>query len=493
MEKTSDNQQAVVDPLGAEGFQLGPWQVFPSLGLLVHGGQRIRLEPKVMSLLEHLAQAAPQPLSREQLMAALWPQQIVGDDALARCVLKLRRALADDARAPTYLETIPKRGYRLLQSPASLTELSAVSRPDLRAVHGPGQQLEAPQQRPVEDALQPIWPGWQVALLSGLSVLLALAFLWQDVRVVQGVLGTVARQSSGQGMAGFAAWSAAEPIPTDPQLALQRADDYYYQFERQTNEAAAQLYQSLLEQQDSLPAATVAAAKAGLASVLVQRVIRWPTGAPEVPREQQSLSAARAQGRTASPWARASLDQARQLVADALLLAQQAPPLARARIEKTAGLIAALEGRLDEAEAHYLAALMLVPDLWEARLNLGEVAQMQGQLDRALQSYQQAYTSMKAQYFEQPQRIGPWLAALGVLIAELAQQQGAAQVAVQWYREVLSIAPLHPQATAGLAAELHRRGETGQARDLCAELILRIGPNKECQAFMPARRRPERP
>jgi tetratricopeptide (TPR) repeat protein len=49
----------------------------------------------------------------------VWPGVVVGDEALTQAIIKLRRALGDDPRAPRYVETIPKRGYRLVASEPS--------------------------------------------------------------------------------------------------------------------------------------------------------------------------------------------------------------------------------------------------------------------------------------------------------------------------------------------------------------------------------------
>lgn len=67
-----------------------------------------------MALLVHLADHAGHTVSREALFRALWPGVIVGDDTLTQVVIKLRKALGDSARNPSYIQTVPKRGYRLL-------------------------------------------------------------------------------------------------------------------------------------------------------------------------------------------------------------------------------------------------------------------------------------------------------------------------------------------------------------------------------------------
>jgi TolB-like protein/DNA-binding winged helix-turn-helix (wHTH) protein/Tfp pilus assembly protein PilF len=68
----------------------------------------------VAEVLVHLAQRAGQVVSRDELLSAVWPGVVVGDDALTQAVIKLRKALGDDARRPEYIETLAKRGYRLI-------------------------------------------------------------------------------------------------------------------------------------------------------------------------------------------------------------------------------------------------------------------------------------------------------------------------------------------------------------------------------------------
>lgn len=81
---------------------------------LKRGDEIVRLEPKVMGVLNHLAAHAGEVVSRDDLLDAVWPDVIVTENVLSRCVSELRRALGDDPRNPTLIETIPKAGYRLL-------------------------------------------------------------------------------------------------------------------------------------------------------------------------------------------------------------------------------------------------------------------------------------------------------------------------------------------------------------------------------------------
>jgi adenylate cyclase len=106
-----DHPQAGVD---RAPLQIGQWRVDPALNELRRGDESLRLEPKAIEVLVFLAHRAGRVVGRDELLAALWPGVVVGDDTLTQAVIKLRRALGDDARAPAYIETVSKRGYRLI-------------------------------------------------------------------------------------------------------------------------------------------------------------------------------------------------------------------------------------------------------------------------------------------------------------------------------------------------------------------------------------------
>ena len=97
-----------------KSVKVGSWIVHPSLNSMSCEGRTVRLEPKVMGVLLCLAQHPGETLSKEQLFQAVWPNIIVTEDVLKRCIGELRRAFDDDAREPRIIETISKRGYRLV-------------------------------------------------------------------------------------------------------------------------------------------------------------------------------------------------------------------------------------------------------------------------------------------------------------------------------------------------------------------------------------------
>ncbi|MCH5376522.1 MAG: winged helix-turn-helix domain-containing protein, partial [Planctomycetes bacterium] len=95
-------------------IRIGEWEASPSLNLLRRGETTTHLEPKAMELLCFLARRRGEVVSRDELLATLWQGLVVGDDALTQAVIKLRKALGDNPREPTYIQTVPKRGYRLV-------------------------------------------------------------------------------------------------------------------------------------------------------------------------------------------------------------------------------------------------------------------------------------------------------------------------------------------------------------------------------------------
>ena len=93
---------------------IGEWWADRTTNELGRSGATVRIEPKAMEVLMVLADHAGRAVSREHLLATVWPGVVVGDEVLTQSVIKLRRALGDNPRSPSYIETISKRGYRLV-------------------------------------------------------------------------------------------------------------------------------------------------------------------------------------------------------------------------------------------------------------------------------------------------------------------------------------------------------------------------------------------
>ena len=91
--------------------------VLPELNTIGTGSAQVHVEPKVMAVLLELVKCQGEIVSKARLMESVWGGVFVCEDVVTNAVSMLRRALGDDAKRPALIQTISKRGYRLL-SPA---------------------------------------------------------------------------------------------------------------------------------------------------------------------------------------------------------------------------------------------------------------------------------------------------------------------------------------------------------------------------------------
>jgi DNA-binding winged helix-turn-helix (wHTH) protein len=117
----TDETSAQPDP-----FRVGDWLVEPTLNRLSRGDRVVRLDLKAMELLVFLAGHAGEMLSKQRLVDSVWQVEAIADGTLTHAVAQLRKSLGDNARSPTYIETIPKRGYRLI-APVRTSEVATTS------------------------------------------------------------------------------------------------------------------------------------------------------------------------------------------------------------------------------------------------------------------------------------------------------------------------------------------------------------------------------
>ena len=97
-------------------FRLGEWLVEPSLNRLSRGDTTIQLELKVMDVLVCLAERAGEVVPRREIVDTVWATEFIADNTLTHAITELRNAFDDDARNPSFIEMIHRRGYRLIAS-----------------------------------------------------------------------------------------------------------------------------------------------------------------------------------------------------------------------------------------------------------------------------------------------------------------------------------------------------------------------------------------
>jgi TolB-like protein/DNA-binding winged helix-turn-helix (wHTH) protein len=144
-------------------LQVGEWIVNPSLDSISKGTETQKLEPRTMRLLLCLADSAGDVVSVDRLLNEVWAGVIVGSASVYQAVSQLRKLLGDVDPEPTYIATVPRKGYRLI---APVTRLDAPS--------------ETSSETPVAAALPsidatplPARRGMRVPLMLGAALLIA--------------------------------------------------------------------------------------------------------------------------------------------------------------------------------------------------------------------------------------------------------------------------------------------------------------------------------
>lgn len=98
----------------AREFRVGEWLVEPDLNSITRASKKVAVEPKVIEVLTFLADHPGVVLSKNQIMQAVWQDTFVSSEVLRYSISELRKAFHDDAKNPMVIETIARRGYRLI-------------------------------------------------------------------------------------------------------------------------------------------------------------------------------------------------------------------------------------------------------------------------------------------------------------------------------------------------------------------------------------------
>ena len=98
-----------------KGFDFGPWHVVPERDFIIDGEDERHIEPIVMNVFVVLASHGGGVVTRDHLIDAVWDGRPQADEVITRCISALRRSLGDNAKTPQYIETLQKRGYRVMQ------------------------------------------------------------------------------------------------------------------------------------------------------------------------------------------------------------------------------------------------------------------------------------------------------------------------------------------------------------------------------------------
>ena len=102
------------------GFRLSEWTIRPDDGSVTSSAATHRLEPQLMELLVFLCSRAGQVVPKQEVLEKVWGGRFVSDETVKGSFYQLRKVLGDNPRAPRLIETLPKRGYRVLVEPVLL-------------------------------------------------------------------------------------------------------------------------------------------------------------------------------------------------------------------------------------------------------------------------------------------------------------------------------------------------------------------------------------
>ncbi|HEY6943250.1 winged helix-turn-helix domain-containing protein [Dokdonella sp.] len=171
----------------ATAYRFLDWRYEPMRRCLVGAGGEVRIKPLLDRLLRRLLDEPGAVLARDRLIDDVWTRREVNDEVLSRAIAELRALLGDDARAPRYVETLSKGGYRWI---------------------APVERIAAPTASPAR--ARPGWPyarrfGVVAAALAAVASIVALAAWWRFDRAASpatlalGLLG-------------------AHPLASDPRL-----------------------------------------------------------------------------------------------------------------------------------------------------------------------------------------------------------------------------------------------------------------------------------
>ena len=98
----------------SERYEFGPFQVDAVERILTKGQQVIPLTPKAFDTLVVLVRNSGHVVEKDELLKEVWPDTFVEEGVLGVNVAALRKALSEGEEGRSFIETVPRRGYRFI-------------------------------------------------------------------------------------------------------------------------------------------------------------------------------------------------------------------------------------------------------------------------------------------------------------------------------------------------------------------------------------------
>ena len=115
-------------------FRVGEYVVDPRRNRITGPDGEVVLQPKVIDVLCALADRPGEVLPRAAIIDRVWGREFGADESLTRAISQLRKALGDTREVPRIIETIPKRGYRLIATPEAVAQKHSSRRSSQRLI-----------------------------------------------------------------------------------------------------------------------------------------------------------------------------------------------------------------------------------------------------------------------------------------------------------------------------------------------------------------------
>src|SRR5215813_102405 len=131
-------------------YRFGEFTVDVDQKVLLFKDKPRSLAPKVFDTLLILVENNGRIVNKEELMNRLWPDTFVEDANLTSNILQLRKSLGDNARQPTYIETVARRGYRFIMPVERETDFHSIP---ISAAETTQSEVVSGQERAVDELL----------------------------------------------------------------------------------------------------------------------------------------------------------------------------------------------------------------------------------------------------------------------------------------------------------------------------------------------------
>jgi transcriptional activator of cad operon len=173
--KTEDDGRSCMERSTTTMLRIGAWCVNPASGQISRDGETARVEVRTMRVLLCLAERAGEVVSIDDLLNRVWADVTVAPDSVYQAVASLRRVLGDDPKQPTYIETVPRLGYRMVAPVSPWADQSIAGNGASRA-SGNGHSSLAPSDAPIRGTRGRGRFLWAVAAAVGLALVVAFLF-----------------------------------------------------------------------------------------------------------------------------------------------------------------------------------------------------------------------------------------------------------------------------------------------------------------------------